>query len=104
MLNLGTPRGETRPHGSPLWVPSEGFPYTQREGRDYVPAPQIEPFRTVTLNMVVKHVDLYSTTRFKITLEKLNGPVQGTVTFDAPIASAHDYTPGDTLRVTFETP
>ena len=56
----------------------------------------------VIFNMTVKQVDLYSTTRFKITLEKLNGTVQGTITFDAPIATAHNYTPGDILKVTFE--
>lgn len=60
------------------------------------------PASSVTLNMTVKQVDLYNTTRFRITLEKLNGTVQGTITFDGPIASAHNYTPGDTFKVTFE--
>ena len=60
------------------------------------------PASPVTFNMTVKQVDLYSATRFKLVLEKLNGSVTGTVTFDAPIATAHLYTPGDVLKVTFE--
>ena len=60
------------------------------------------PASPVTFNMTVKQVDLYSATRFRIILEKLTAGVQGTVTFDAPIATAHNYTPGDVLKVTFE--
>ena len=59
------------------------------------------PARPVTFQMTVKQVDLYSTTRFRIVMENMNGSVQGTITFDAPIASAHNYTPGDILKVTF---
>lgn len=56
----------------------------------------------ITMTMTVKSVNLYSTTRFTLTLEKLNGAVLGTISFDAPIASAHNYTPGDALKITFE--
>ena len=62
------------------------------------------PANPVTINMTVKQVNMKSATDYDIVLEKVNGNIRGTITFTVlnSIQTAHNYTPGDTLKVTFE--